>query len=175
VLRGSRRRRNSINLRRQDDVSFSYRRWPESVLKNISLSQVFTDKNASFGWRLSFFLFHGATAPIGPGPPHYRGCTITLRHTTIVRTPTNEWSARRKITQPDKTQHSQEKDIHAPTGIPGSQPPKTHVLDSTAPEIGHLVCRLYLFIFIDTPLYSIQPKFLGLYVLSLMPDIPMCY
>jgi len=38
----------------------------------------------------------GATAPSGPGPPHYRGFTITLRHTTRCRTPLDEWSARRR-------------------------------------------------------------------------------
>ena len=27
---------------------------------------------------------HGATAPSGPGPPHFRGFTITLRHTYSV-------------------------------------------------------------------------------------------
>jgi hypothetical protein len=37
----------------------------------------------------------GATAPGGLGPPHYRGFTITLRHTTLGRTPLDEWSARR--------------------------------------------------------------------------------
>jgi hypothetical protein len=31
----------------------------------------------------------GATAPRGPGP-HYRGFTITLRHTTFGRTPLGE-------------------------------------------------------------------------------------
>jgi len=28
---------------------------------------------------------HGATAPSGPAPPHYRGFTVTLRHTTLGR------------------------------------------------------------------------------------------
>jgi hypothetical protein len=28
---------------------------------------------------------NGVTAPSGPGPPHYRGFTITLRHTTLGR------------------------------------------------------------------------------------------
>jgi hypothetical protein len=102
VRRGLSRRRNKIYLRCQGDVSFSYQRWPESVLKNISWSQVFTDKNASFGWCLSFSLFHGATAPSGEGPPHYRGLTITLRHTTIVRTPADDWSARRRDHYPTK-------------------------------------------------------------------------
>jgi hypothetical protein len=40
------------------------------------------------------FLLHGETAPSGPGPPHSRGFTITLRHTTIDRTPLDEWSVR---------------------------------------------------------------------------------
>jgi hypothetical protein len=30
---------------------------------------------------------HGATAPSAPGPPHYRGFTITLRDTTLGATP----------------------------------------------------------------------------------------
>jgi len=37
---------------------------------------------------------HGVTAPIGPGHPQYWGFTITLRHTTLGRTPPDEWSAR---------------------------------------------------------------------------------
>ena len=32
----------------------------------------------------------GSTAPRGPRPPHYRGFTITLRHTTLGRTPLDE-------------------------------------------------------------------------------------
>jgi len=32
-------------------------------------------------------ILHGRTANGGPGPPHYRGYTITLRHTTLGRTP----------------------------------------------------------------------------------------
>jgi hypothetical protein len=31
-------------------------------------------------------------SPSGPGPPHYRGFTITLRHTTRGRTHLDEWS-----------------------------------------------------------------------------------
>jgi len=36
------------------------------------------------------------TAPSGPGPPHYRGFTITLIHTTLCWTPLKECSARRR-------------------------------------------------------------------------------
>jgi hypothetical protein len=42
------------------------------------------------------FFVHGATVPSGPGPPHYRGFTIALRHTTFSTTPLDESSARRK-------------------------------------------------------------------------------
>ena len=38
--------------------------------------------------------FYGATTPSESVFPHYRGYTITLRHTTLGRTPLEEWSAR---------------------------------------------------------------------------------
>ena len=41
----------------------------------------------------SIFFFRGATAPSGPGSTHFRCFTITLRHTTLGRTPLDEWSA----------------------------------------------------------------------------------
>jgi len=37
------------------------------------------------------FLYHGATASSGPGPLHYRGFTIILRHTTIGRISLDKW------------------------------------------------------------------------------------
>ena len=40
--------------------------------------------------------FNGATAASGPALPHYRDFMITLRHTTVGRTPLDEWSARRR-------------------------------------------------------------------------------
>ena len=46
--------------------------------------------------RYTIFPPHGAPAPSGPGPSHCRGFTITLRHTTLCRTPLDEWSARRR-------------------------------------------------------------------------------
>ena len=48
--------------------------------------------------RTAIFFFHGATAPSGPGPPHYRRFMIILRHTTLGRIPLDEWSARRRET-----------------------------------------------------------------------------
>jgi hypothetical protein len=40
--------------------------------------------------------FYGPTDPSVPRPPPYRGFTITLRHTTLRRTPLDEWSTRRR-------------------------------------------------------------------------------
>ena len=42
------------------------------------------------------YIFSGAPFPVEPRPPHYPGCMITLRHTTVGRTPLDEWSARRR-------------------------------------------------------------------------------
>jgi len=39
---------------------------------------------------------YSAIAPSEPGPPYGRDFAITLRHTTFVRTPLDEWSARRR-------------------------------------------------------------------------------
>jgi hypothetical protein len=54
-------------------------------------------------WRINFSLGnthfsppHGPTAPNEPKPPHYRQFAITLRHTTVGRTPLDEWAARRR-------------------------------------------------------------------------------
>ena len=46
-------------------------------------------------WTQGYF-FYGVTAPSGPGPPYYWGCTITLRHTTFGRITLEEWSARHR-------------------------------------------------------------------------------
>jgi len=34
-----------------------------------------------------YYFYYGATAPSGPGPPHYREFTITFRNATLGRTP----------------------------------------------------------------------------------------
>jgi hypothetical protein len=39
---------------------------------------------------------NGATALNGPQPPYYRGCTTTLRHTTLTGIALDEWSAWRR-------------------------------------------------------------------------------
>jgi len=39
---------------------------------------------------------HDVTAPSGPGPPHYRGFTITLKYITVDRIPLDVWLAQRR-------------------------------------------------------------------------------
>jgi hypothetical protein len=62
---------------------------------NVSTSWVSYYKFGVFS--LIVFSPSGATALSGPGPPHYRGFrSYSLRHTTLGRTPLDEWSARRR-------------------------------------------------------------------------------
>jgi hypothetical protein len=64
--------------------------------------------------------FHGTRATSVSGPPQYRGFTITLRHTTLGRTPLDEWLARRR----DLYLNTHETDIHAPGRIRTHNPSK---------------------------------------------------
>jgi hypothetical protein len=89
--------------------------------------------------RLIFFSI-GATAPSGPGSPHYRGFTITLRHITLGRTPLGEWSARRRDLYLTTHKTHKRQTSMPPAGfeltIPASERPQTHALDRAA--IGRL-------------------------------------
>jgi len=84
----------------------------------------------------STFFPHDATAPSGPGPPHFRGFTITLRHTTLGRTPLDEWSARRKELY--LTTHNRQT-YTLPAGfktkLPASERQQIHALDRTVAGI----------------------------------------
>jgi len=64
----------------------------------------------------NYFICYGATAPSVPGPPQYRGFTITLGHTTFGRTPLDERSAPKDRPLRDNIQYSQQTDIHALEG-----------------------------------------------------------
>jgi hypothetical protein len=81
---------------------------------------------------------HGATAPTGPGPPHFRHFTITLRHTTLGRTALDKWSARRRdFSLPGNTQHSQKKDIHVSDRILTRNSSKQEAADLRLRPRGH--------------------------------------
>jgi hypothetical protein len=95
---------------------------------------------------ISFFFYHGTTAPSGPRPSHYRGFTITLTHITFGMTPLDEWSARRRDSYLTTHNTHKRKTSMPPTGfeptIPASERPQTHVLDRAATGIG---CYVYWF------------------------------
>jgi hypothetical protein len=89
----------------------------------------------------------GSTAPSGPGPPHCRGFTITPRHTTLSRTPLDEWPARRRdlyltTHNKHKRQTSMPPMGFEPT-IPASERPQTYFLDRAATGIGPGYLTLY--------------------------------
>jgi len=79
--------------------------------------------------------------PSGPRPPHYRGFVITLRHTTLSRTPLDEWSARRgDLYLTTHNTHKRQKSM--PLGrfdptIPASERPQTHTLGRAAIAVGN--------------------------------------
>ena len=78
----------------------------------------------------------GATAPSLPRTPHCRGFTITLRRTTIGRTPLEELSVRRGelylTTHNTHTRQAYMPPAGYEPAIPASERPYTHVLDRAA-------------------------------------------
>jgi hypothetical protein len=90
--------------------------------------------------KLKTFSSNNATAPSGSAPPHYQGLTITLRHSTLGRTPLDEWSARRRDLYL-KTHNTHNRQTSMPPAgleptIPASERPQIHALDRTATGIG---------------------------------------
>jgi hypothetical protein len=84
--------------------------------------------------RVSYFPpSHGAKAPSGLGSPRYQGFMITLRRTTLGRTPLDEWSARsRDLYLRTHSTHKRQISM-TPAGfepvIPASERPQTQAVD----------------------------------------------
>ena len=104
-----------------------------------------TDKNSQHSEHT--FSFRGATAPSGPGP-HYRGFTITLRHTSLGRTPLDEWSPwRRDLYLTTHNTHKRQTPMLPAwfeSTIPATDRPQTHALDRAATRIGRRMCKYSL-------------------------------
>jgi hypothetical protein len=95
--------------------------------------------------RWPIFVFpHGATAPSGTGPPHHQGFTITLRHTTLGRTPLDEGPARRRDLYLTTHNSHKRQTSKPPVGfeptIPVSERPQTHALDR-AVKVAHTILK----------------------------------
>jgi hypothetical protein len=84
--------------------------------------------------------FSWLVSPSGPRSHHYRGFTITLRHTTLGRTPLDEWPVRRRDLYLT-THNTHNKQISIPPAafeptIPARERPQTHAIDRVATGIG---------------------------------------
>jgi hypothetical protein len=87
---------------------------------------------------------HDATVPSEPGSRLCWELTITLRHTTVGRTPLDEWSARRTDLYYLTTQNTHNRQTSMPSAgfepiIPESERPKTYALERAATGIGLLL------------------------------------
>jgi hypothetical protein len=87
--------------------------------------------------------------PSKPGLPHYRGFTITLRHSILCRTRLDELSGWRRDLYLTTHNTRNRQTPTAPTGfesaIPASLRPKIHALDCAATGTGNLYfveCRI---------------------------------
>jgi hypothetical protein len=78
-------------------------------------------------------------SPSGPRPPHCWGFEITFRHTTLGRTPLDEWSARcRDLYLTTHSTHKRQTSMGLAGfefAIPVSERPQTHALDRAATVI----------------------------------------
>jgi hypothetical protein len=90
-----------------------------------------------------YYYFRGATAASGPRLPHYRGFTITLRHTTLGRTPLDAGPARRRNLYLT-TYNTHKRQTSMPSAgfepaMPVSERPQTHALDRAATGNGECI------------------------------------
>ena len=92
-----------------------------NLTENISLSteikKFSLQPTRCFSHNVKVPFFYGLTAHNGPRPPHYRGFTMTLRHTTLGSTPLDELSARRTDLYLTTRNTHKKADIQAPGTI----------------------------------------------------------
>jgi hypothetical protein len=90
-----------------------------------------------------YIFSHGSTAHSRPGPPPCRSFTITLRHTTLNRTPLEKWSARRRdlyrTTNNIHKRHISMTSLGFEPAIPASERPQNHALDRAVTGIWLLI------------------------------------
>ena len=109
---------------------------PNFIYFVISLSMLVNSMFSTQFVRSKFYVFLCRNSFYGPGPPHYRGFTITLSYTRHARLE----SSGRVINPTQKplpidTHHSKNTDIHAPDGI--RNPRKRATADPSLRPRGH--------------------------------------
>jgi hypothetical protein len=101
-------------------------------------------------------LHHSATAPSGPGHPQCRGCTITIRHSTVGRNSLDEWTAwRRDLYLTTNNTYNRQTDIHALGRIRTCNPIKRSVAnprlwprglwDRPVMDLWHRICWYFTY------------------------------
>ena len=111
--------------------------------------QVLQNKYLVFAWRVclynSYFFFYpmAQLPPSGPGPPHYWDFTITLRHTTLVSTPLDEWSARRRDLYLTTHNTQNRQTSMPPGGIRTHNPSKRTAAVQRLMADSHITCRAH--------------------------------
>ena len=103
-------------IRRHKTITFLVLVQPSNILLYNPGQALSAGQTLMGYWLRPNIQVHGTTAHSGPGPPHYRGFTITFSQTRHIR----KDSSGRVISptqKPVPAQYSQETDIHASGGI----------------------------------------------------------
>jgi hypothetical protein len=105
-----------------------------SPKKNLAFYKNFTIKNVTCVYKICFFIswFGSSSWPRRP----VRGSSISIRHTTLGRTPlVEELAHRRDLCLPTHDDHNKQTfmpPVRFEPAIPASERPQTHVLDRAA-------------------------------------------
>jgi hypothetical protein len=94
----------SIFVRSQQNRQVRQNNSKNSVSRNVmkigparaALFHAARQREDRYTWYNNTNFFQCTTVPSSPGSPHYRGFTVTLRHTTLGRNPLDECSTRRR-------------------------------------------------------------------------------
>jgi hypothetical protein len=122
--------------------NFYYKEIKQTIyfLKGGVISPLHSSYIMSYIYVFNFFYNLTQQPPIGPRRPHYRGFMFTLRHTTVGRTPMDEWSARRRDLYLTAQNSHKKQTSMPPVGfkpaIPASERPQTDALDVAATGTG---------------------------------------
>ena len=108
-----------------------------SHISPTTLQQSSIWRTNNFQQNFPHFFFHGSTAPSGSRPAHYQGFTITLRHTTVGRTPLEEWSARRRDIYLTHNTHKRHPCPRQDSNPPSQQVSGRRPKPQTARPLGH--------------------------------------
>ena len=135
-----------LRITKRNGTRITVRLFSLFALYSISRCHICVFFTSNFSW-LSFFFFHGWTAQLGLGLLCEVPWSHSFIHTTLGRTPLDEWSAPGRdlyltTHNTQKRQTSMSLEAFEPTNQPRERR-QTHALDRTTTGIDHLgVCKL---------------------------------